>query len=186
MARLSQQQVHHAQRTKSGSKLNEGLVARIKWILIKGVESKRDIAQAYGVSLWTIRAIDRGDVWGWVQPDFGPEGAEPVAQTSDITDEAVKASMEKLSRLLEKETAPQRLVEEFISPRAAGYLGKGQGPEETHGGQQRDNNTTQTTELDSDTPGNGSPNRSEDGGEAGGSTASGAGGGPTADHEADG
>lgn len=47
--------------------LQEAEVAVLKWRMLQG-EAKRGLAVEYGVSLWTIRAIARGETWGDVLP----------------------------------------------------------------------------------------------------------------------
>lgn len=99
--RLSPQEVHRRQRTMTG-KLTELEVARIKRLLQIG-ESKRQLAQAFDVSLWTIRAIARGDIWGWVLPDTYELPADATAGLPPISPEmaaAADASAERLRKML--------------------------------------------------------------------------------------
>lgn len=80
---LGKGEVHRRQRTQSGI-LTEAEVARIKWFLLQG-ESKRQLAEIYGMSLWAIRAISRGETWTWVEPDQGPGGNGAVAEAQAVT-----------------------------------------------------------------------------------------------------
>lgn len=93
-SRMSKVEVLHKQRTVSG-RLSEAQVARIKWRTAQG-EPKRDLAREYGVSLWTIRAIARGDTWDWVAPDDGA-GMKEAGQLDTI---AAQASEARLARMM--------------------------------------------------------------------------------------
>lgn len=70
---MNKLEVQRAQRTKSGL-LTEVEVGIIKAELALG-EPPRELAQAYCVSVGTIRSIARGDTWAWVK------AGRPVATT---------------------------------------------------------------------------------------------------------
>jgi hypothetical protein len=91
MRKLSSEEVLWRQRTQTG-RLTPMEVGRIKWHLADGKLSPRELASIYNVSLWTIRAIRRGDIWAWVEPN-GPD--DEVSQNTEMTDE-MKRSFEKL------------------------------------------------------------------------------------------
>ena len=57
------------------SLLSEADVARIRRLIAEGAQD-RHLALQYQVSLWTIRAIKRGDTWGWVEPE-APDNENP-------------------------------------------------------------------------------------------------------------
>lgn len=59
--------------------LTEQEVARVKRNILRGM-SLRELAQAYGVALDTIRRIARGDSWSWVEA----EGEMPKADHSPV------------------------------------------------------------------------------------------------------
>jgi len=92
MTRLSKPEVQRRQRTRSGI-LTPEEVARIKWLLLNGY-SVRQVKDMYNMSLWAIRAIDRGDTWDWVQPDAGP---------GSLDESMVSASLAKLDKHLNEE-----------------------------------------------------------------------------------
>lgn len=69
--KLTPAEVQHRQRTRSGSVLTPEIVGKIKWKLLHKEATARELAAIWDVSLWTIRAIARGDVWGWVEADPG-------------------------------------------------------------------------------------------------------------------
>jgi len=103
MPKLPKREVHHRQRTQSGV-LNENEVAAIKWSLAND-ETPRSLAVLYGVSLWAIRAIARGDTWAWVEPRKpGVPVMDPEAQASlDRMLEASEASGENILKRLTNE-----------------------------------------------------------------------------------
>jgi hypothetical protein len=103
--RLDAVEVHRRQRTKSGI-LNEQEVAHIKWQLLQG-RSPRSLAEEWDMSLWTMRAIGRGDTWSWVEARQGNVDAEQLfdeldgmAQTQPVVmTPEIAASMAKLKSL---------------------------------------------------------------------------------------
>lgn len=102
--KLSPAEIQHRQRTRTG-KLTPKQVAHIKWRLNNG-DNKRLLAQLFEVSLWTIRSIDRGDTWAWVEADYGeglevPEGTPP-GLTKEQWDERIAGSMAKLNEMLKQ------------------------------------------------------------------------------------
>lgn len=115
MARpLSPQEVHRRQRTKSGL-LTAEEVARIKTLYASGVESPRSLARAYDVSLWTIRAIIRGDTWAWVEADdYGKPRPEMPAMSPELAAEAAASEARFRQRMglpeVPKEVAPDTSV----------------------------------------------------------------------------
>jgi hypothetical protein len=112
MRKLSSEEVLWRQRTQTG-RLTPMEVGRIKWHLAGGKLSPRELASIYNVSLWTIRAIRRGDIWTWVEPN-GPD--DEVSQNTEMTDE-MKRSFEKL---VEQGLAPplEQLAAQGLSPPA--------------------------------------------------------------------
>ena len=98
--KLPVDEVRRRQRTQSGV-LRPEEVALIKWRLSEG-ESARVLAKDFDVSLWTIRAIARGDTWGWVEPAAGR--AELVQPESESFKATIAASQQRLAQLMEEAT----------------------------------------------------------------------------------
>jgi hypothetical protein len=131
MRKLSSEEVLWRQRTQTG-RLTPMEVGRIKWHLADGKLSPRELASIYNVSLWTIRAIRRGDIWTWVEPN-GPDdevseqlaaqGLSPPAIRDDRAAEVLK----RLAETAGKDPAIQadKLLEQLLDPeRAAKAAGK--------------------------------------------------------------
>lgn len=101
--------VRQRQRVKSGI-LTPAEVARIKWCLKNGYTA-RMLKDLYDMSLWAIRAIERGDTWGWVEPDSGPEGAQGAGAgealglppVTNMLSNAAADSQERMRRLMAEE-----------------------------------------------------------------------------------
>ena len=81
------------QRT-AGAVLTEQEVARIKLNIKQGGIPLREIAQAYGVALDTIRRIARGDSWAWVLAE------DEQAIMPGATAESKQAAAESQARLM--------------------------------------------------------------------------------------
>lgn len=92
--KLDAREVRRRQRTQSGV-LSEYEVARIKWGLENG-HTPRSLAEVFDVSLWTIRAIRRGDTWGWVKPQVELEHAATIPLGEATPQE--KADMEAVAQ----------------------------------------------------------------------------------------
>jgi hypothetical protein len=62
------------------------------------------LAQLYSMSLWTMRAIARGDTWAWVEPDGGPQAGDTGVETGgpqvNLAPGTIDASLERLGKLL--------------------------------------------------------------------------------------
>lgn len=101
------------QRTKSGAVLTPEIVAKIKWKLSHGEATERELANVWDVSLWTIRAIKRGDTWGWVVED--PGDSVDWTPTMEITPE-IQADMDRIEANL-------------LAAQALRDAGKGEGPQ---------------------------------------------------------
>ena len=115
-AKLTKAEVLYRQRTKTGILLKEE-VARIKWLLEQGM-SKRQLKEAYNVSLWTIRAIARGDTWHWVESDNGPDVDEPQQeQMTPGMAEAARLSAERF-RAMQPASPLARLVNDIAQERS--------------------------------------------------------------------
>ncbi|MDX2059954.1 MAG: hypothetical protein SFV24_19245 [Gemmatimonadales bacterium] len=135
MAKLPRREVQRRQRTKSGI-LTELEVARIKRLLAEG-ESPRQLADAYEVSLWAIRAIGRGDTWAWVEPEgvhVAPAETSPelpgITPSTDDADESLQRFLAEnpdlagngatddssaLERMLEEANARKRQEDELAA-----------------------------------------------------------------------
>ena len=95
----SKRDTHQRQRTRSGV-LTEAEVARIKLLLKQGM-SARQVKEYFPVSLWTIRAIARGDTWDWVAPEGEGEIEPPPAiLTSAELAQAARESQERMIKRL--------------------------------------------------------------------------------------
>ena len=100
--KLTKAEVLYRQRTKTGI-LTQAEVAKIKFLLLQGAP-KRQLKDAYGVSLWTIRAIARGDTWHWVEPD-GSDLLGDFDLTPTISAVEAKEATESRRRMEELLTA---------------------------------------------------------------------------------
>jgi hypothetical protein len=98
--KLSKHDIHQRQRTKSGI-LEESEVARIKWLLAGG-SSRKEVAQAYQMSLAAISAIARGDTWSWVTA-ASPTDLEASRPLVPISADVIAASQTRLLKMLESE-----------------------------------------------------------------------------------
>lgn len=90
------------QRT-SGAILTEQEVARIKMNAGKGMTA-REMAQAYGVALDTIRKILRGDSWVWVKAE--EEGMPLPEETPEMVRD-IEASQARLLAMLKEQGLDQ-------------------------------------------------------------------------------
>jgi hypothetical protein len=108
--KLPAAEVHRRQRTKSGI-LTPEEVGVIKWWLEQG-KSPREMARAYQMSLWTMRAIARGDTWDWVPAT--PPGQ--LVQTN-TADRAAEESYARLQEMLAKQAEDDKvgkMIEEAL------------------------------------------------------------------------
>ena len=94
--KLDMREVRRRQRTQSGI-LSEVEVARIKWGLENG-HTPRQLAEMYDMSLWSIRAIRRGDTWGWVKPQANLEQVV-MMKLEEATPEEKAAAEESAARV---------------------------------------------------------------------------------------
>jgi hypothetical protein len=110
--RLSPHEVHRRQRTQSGI-LSPENVAVIKWRQAQG-ESDRALAEEWNMSLWSIRAIRRGDTWNWVEARAPAEvlEAQPLseAQLAEIAEGKARLARFMQDQLARALASPEQLA----------------------------------------------------------------------------
>jgi hypothetical protein len=96
-------------RRVTNTNFTEAQVARIKRNLLLGF-SARELAQANGCALETIRKIGRGDTWAWVEAEAAEAPAElPPAPLPS----AIAESQARLKRLLAEAQEVKEVDEEL-------------------------------------------------------------------------
>jgi hypothetical protein len=127
---LNKREVHRRQRAKSGI-LKPEEVARIKWLLASETLSARQIAEAYSMSLWAIKAIARGDTWAWVEPDGGPVeqgavglGEPPIGEAAEAIMEKMRERLRQAPSLYESEPSEERFVRPDLMDKMLGQVSK--------------------------------------------------------------
>lgn len=95
-------------RRVTNTNFTEADVARIKRNLSLGF-STRELAQANGCAIETIRKIARGDTWAWVEAERGEAPAKAPPPTPDV----IAESQARLQRLLSEAQEDKEVDDEL-------------------------------------------------------------------------